>query len=425
MNLRHAALFILLLQLAPLAYAAIDCSGYHDMFTVRVLDGNRRPVENASVTVKYDRGQSFGDKYFTTPPKLTDASGQILYDIYNGGTNTRPIDCNIEINATAGGTKKSITIVAGQHGPTVDVILGDVFGLKFFVRDQFRAALPNATVNVGNYSGTTDRYGMFYKQLKKGVYPYFASYVDASQAGSLNITNDTEFEVLFPHYRITLDISDDTGKPLPATLTIFNKTFEMQDGHFENEKTFGDAVPYNVNYRGIITEGTIYPATEPIVNIRYDINAPQFGNITPQEMNGKIQLNIEVWDPNQYPSGLDMTSIKMFYKVEPSDATAPWNSAIVYTTGRNKFTADFQDLPADSIIKFRAEVKDKAGNRAEKEGKFSTFAVTPPENNTGNQTNPPPSGGQEQGIPLIYILGGAILLLLALYLVFRMKSKPA
>jgi hypothetical protein len=424
MNLRYVAIFILAIQVIPLVFAETNCTGYHDMFTVNVLDGNLKPVSNATVIVKYDRGQSFGDKYFITPPKQTDASGQILYDIYNGGTNVREIDCKIEINATAGGADKSVTIEAGKHGPTVDVIMSDVFSLKFFVRDQFRAALPNATVNVGNYSGVTDGSGMYFKEIKEGVYPYFASYVDASQAGSINISNDTEFEVLFPHYRITVDVSDDTGTPLPATLTIFNKTFEMQDGHFENEKTFGDSVPYTVNYRGIITEGTISPATLPIVELIYDINAPLFGNITPQTMNDRYQLQIEVWDPNEFADGLDISSMKMYYKLEPSDATTPWSNAVVYTTGRNKFTADFPKLPPDSIVKFRAEVKDKAGNRAEKEGKFSTYAVAPPVNNTGNETNPQPPPSQEQGIPLIYILGGVIVLVLGLYLVFRMKSKP-
>lgn len=425
MNLRYVAFFILALQVIPLVFAATtNCTGYHDTFTVNVLDGNRRPISNATVIVKYDRGQSFGDMYFVTPPKQTDSSGHILYDIYNGGTNVRAVDCNIEINATAGGAAKRVVIIAGKHGSTVDVLMDDVFSLKFFVRDQFKAALPNATVNVGNYSGVTDSSGMYFKQVKKGIYPYFASYVDASQAGSLNVSNDTEFEVLFPHYRITLDVSDDTGTPLAATLTIFNKTFEMQDGHFENEKTFGDSVPYSVNYRGIIKEGTISPATLPITEITYDINSPLFGNITPTTMNERYQLNIEVWDPNQYAEGLDVSSMKVYYKLEPSDATTPWSNAVVYTAARNKFTADFPELPSDSIIKFRAEVKDKAGNRAEKEGKFSTYAVAPPVNNTGNETNPQPPASQEQGIPLIYILGGVIVLVLGLYLVFRMKSKP-
>jgi len=421
MNLRYAVLLLIVLELAPIVFA--DCVGYHDAFYVRVLDGNKRPISDAVITVKYDRGLSFGEKYFTTPPKTTNSTGQIYYDLYNGGTTTRTIDCKIEINVSGGGSSKKEVIEANKHGPTVDVILGDVYQFRFYVRDQFKAPLPNSTVNVGNYSGDTDANGMFYKQLKTGKYSYFASFMDASQAGTLNVTNDTEFEVIFPHYKITLDVTDDAANPLPCTLEIFNKTFDLADGHFENEKTFGESVPYIVNYRGIKSEGTILPAAEPIVYVRYDINSPYFGNVTSDVVNNRFKINIEVWDPNQYASGLDVSTMKMYYKLEPSDATTPWSNAVVYTTGRNKFTADFPELPADSIVKFRAEVKDKAGNRAEKEGKFSTFAIVPPQNGTGNQTNPPPEPPQEQGIPLIYILGGGILLLLAVYLVFRMKTK--
>lgn len=422
MDFRYAVLFLIMLELAPIVFSA-DCIGYHDAFYVRVLDGNKRPVIGAEVTVKYDRGLSFGDKYFTTPVKATDSNGQVYYDIYNGGTTTRTIDCKIEINATGGGSKKTISIDAMKHGPTVDVILDDVFQMRFYVRNQFKAPLPNASVNVGNYSGETDSNGLFYRQMKRGRYEYFASFMDASQAGSLNVSNDTEYEVIFTHYRISLDVTDDAGKPLACELQILNKTFDLPDGHFENEKTFGEFIPYTVTYRGIKSEDAVMPATEPIVYVRYDVNSPLFGNITPDVVNNRYKLNIEVWDPNQYASGLDVSTIKMAYKLEPSDATTPWSNAIVYTTGRNKFTADFPELPANGIVKFRAEVKDKAGNRAEKEGKFSTFGINPEPNETQNETNPQPEPQQEQGIPLIYILGGGILLLLGVYLVFRMKTK--
>jgi hypothetical protein len=427
MNIRPAAalaVLVLILQLVPLT-AAASCAGYHETFTVNVLDASGRPIENASIVVKYDRGQSFGDKYFITPAKLTDSKGQIYYDIYNGGTNTRTIDCEIEINASAGGAAKTVVIEANKHGPTVDVIMEDVYTLRFFVRDQFKAALEDASVAVGNYSGTTDRYGMFTKQLRAGTYQYLASYMDAGQAGSMNITNDTEFEVLFSHYKVTLDVTDDSGNPLPVELMVFNRTFDLPDGHFENEKTFGEAVPYKVTYRGIVNESVITPVSEPIVTVRLDVSSPLFGNITPKTANDRYQLTVEAWDPNRYASGLDLGSMSVYYKIEPSDATTPWGKAIVYSAGRTSFTADFPELPDDSIIKFRAEVKDRAGNRAEKEGQFTTYAVAPPANTTQNETNPQPPEPQEQGIPLIYIIGGVFLLILAVYLVIHMKSKPA
>jgi hypothetical protein len=69
-------------------------------------------------------------------------------------------------------------------------------------------------------------------------------------------------------------------------------------------------------------------------------------------------------------------------------------------------------------------MNDKAGNKASIDGKFSTLAgQSEPVNNTQNQTNAQPTAEQEQGIPLLYIFAGAIVVLLAVYVVFRIKSQ--
>lgn len=422
MDFRYAFIFFVLANVIPPVFA--DCVGYTDSFDVRVLDGNLRPLPGANVTIKYDRGTSFGDKYFITAPKQTDENGVVHFDIYNQGTLTRPIDCNIQINGSIEASTKSVTVIANQHGPTIDVILSDAFPLRFYVRNQLKAGLQNATVTVGSKGGKTDQYGMWKGYFKTGTYDYFASYLHASQAGKLNITNDTEFEVVFTFYKIYIDVTDDAGVPLKATLTIFNNTFEMENGHYEYDMAFGELIPYEITYRGITKPDVITPATQPIVVLRYDITSPRITSITPAFVGNTYKLNIDVEDPNQYASGLDVSSIKAYYKLEPADATTPWSSAIVYTSGRNKFTADFPALPPNSIVKFRVEAKDKAGNRAEKEGQFSTY-VEPLENKTDNQTTPQQEGQSEQGIPLLYILLGVILAILGAYMVFRIKSKPA
>jgi hypothetical protein len=423
MDFRHVLVLVVLLQLSAPIFSA--CIGYNDSFDVRVLDGNLRPVPGASVWIKYDRGATFGDQYFTTPVNKTGPDGTFHYVIANQGTTTRTIDCKITINGSMGGQSVKLVTEANKHGPVVDVILSDVYPLDFYVRDQLKAPLPNASVTVANLSNKTDKDGRVRYYFKKGVYNYFASYLDASQPGKVNVSNDTTFEVVFPYYKISIDVTDDTGSPLPASLTIFNSTFEMANGHFEHDRTFGEVVPFVVDYKGIKTEDQILPASDPIVKITYDIHSPLFGNITPGILNNRPKLDITVSDPNQFASGIDVSSLKVSYKVEPSDVSTPWSAAVVYTTGRNKFTADFPELSPNTIVTFMIEVKDKAGNRADIDGKFSTFAESNPQNNTQNQTNTQPENPPEQGIPLLYIIGGVIILILAVYLVFRIKSKAS
>ncbi|MCI0530809.1 MAG: hypothetical protein L0Y74_02510, partial [candidate division Zixibacteria bacterium] len=368
--------------------AFAQCIGYLDSFDVRVLDGQLRPVEGALVTVKFDRGASFGDQYFTTAPKATDASGKVHFDIANQGTLTRPIDCKIVINGTAGGETKIVTVEANKHGPIVDVHLGDVYPVRFFVRDQLKAPIPNASVTLGNKSGKTDQFGSVKFFFKTGIYDYLASYQNAQQAGQVNVSNDTEFEVLFPYYKVSISVKDDNGQPLAAKLTIFNQSFEMQNGLYVNEKTFGDAVPYSVDYQGIVTDDIIYPASDPVVELTYDIHAPLFGEIKSEIVSGRPRLTIVASDPGQYASGLNVSSIKVRYKIGAADDSTPWSTAVTFTAGKDKFNSEFPELPKNSIVTFAIEIKDKAGNRADIQGKFSTFAEN--QTNTTNQTNTQP-----------------------------------
>ncbi|HSB46922.1 MAG TPA: hypothetical protein VLD37_02825 [Candidatus Bilamarchaeum sp.] len=421
MAFRQTLALIMLIGFISASYA--DCIGYLDSFDVRVLDGKLRPIQNASITVRFDRGATFGEQYFTTQPKLTDSSGKVHFDIANQGTLSRKIDCNIEINATAGGELRTVIVKANEHGPVVDIQLNSTYPLDFYVRDQLRAPLGNASVTVGNKSGKTDSAGKIRFYFKTGDYNYLASYQNAQQSGTLTVSNDTEFEVLFPHYRISISVKDDNGAPLPATLMIFNDSFEMQGGTYENERTFGESIPYSVDYKGIIKEGVLYPATEPIADLTFDIHAPLIGQITPTTVNSRPRLTVMASDPGQYASGLDVSSMKVRYKIEPSDDSTPWSTATTFTAGKNTFNSEFPELPKNSIVRFMVEVKDKAGNRADLEGKFSTFAEQNPSNNTTNQSNPQPGGQPEQGIPLLYIIVGIIVLVLGVYMVIRMKSK--
>ncbi|MEW6748135.1 MAG: hypothetical protein AB1295_00300 [Candidatus Micrarchaeota archaeon] len=412
-------IFISILLLSATAIFA-DCVGYTDSFDVRVLDGNLKPVEGAAVQVTYDRGASFGEQYFTTPVRYTDASGKVHYDIYNQGTLSRDIDCAIKINATIGGSSKKATVEANAHGPIVDLQISDLYILRFYVRDQLGAPLTNASVSVNGQTNKTDATGKVAYRFKTGTYEYFASYRNAYQPGHLTIQNESDFVVVFPFYKISIEATDDGGNPLPATLTIFNESFIMENGRYGLERAFGDEIPYSINYMGLVTEDVMIPSLDPMVEVRYDITSPLIKSITPDFVGNTYKLQIHTEDPNEFASGLDQSSVKVYYRVEPADAAVPWSNAIVFTAGKDLFTADFPELPESRLVKFRIELKDKAGNRAEQEGTFTTSAA-PILTNDSESTQPPPE--EEHGIPLIYIIGGVIVVISAIYLVFRIKSK--
>lgn len=418
MNYRYIVLFLIL---SHTVFA--DCVGYNDTFDVRVLDAKNRPIPDAEVQIKYDRGATFGDQYFITPVKYTDSEGKVPFDVWNLGATSRRIDCTIYINATIGGTLRKKEVEANEHGPVVDVVLDNVYPVWFYVRDHKRMPIEKASVTLGGKTEKTDEDGLMTFYYRKGQYSYLASYLDARQAGTIDVNNDTNFEVLFTYHSVTVDVVDDSGERLDSSLYIFNQTFQLENGHFEYEKTFGETIPYTVTYKGTTRTGTIVPSANPTATVVYDIHSPLFGEITPQASNNWTKLLIEVSDPGEFASGLDVSSIKVTYRLEPSEPADPWNTAVTFSTGHNMFTADFPELPPNSIVNFRIEIKDRTGNRADIDGKFSTFRGDGvPQDSTQNQTNAQTTGPEEQETPLLYIIGGVILVFLIVYFVFRIKS---
>ncbi len=428
MHYRHIALFLLLVCVAFQVVHAqqvvlpkhANCTNYSDSFDVRVLDAKLRVVSGALVQVTFDRGATFGSKYFTTSPRYTDSSGLVHFDLLNQGTNTRTIDCNIQINASLAGKCNITTVFALEHSTIIDLSL-PLYPVRFYIRDRLGGPLANATISVSNLTETTDANGMAAFFLGKGSQAYLASYLDGSQAGQVNISDDATIEVVLRSYNVTFEVVDDFGSPLSATLFIFNRTFQLENGTFEYAKTFGEEIPYRTEYKGISQEGVLVPSVNTDARITYDIHAPLFGSMRPEVSGSRYQLVIPVSDPGSAPSGVNFNSIRVTYRVEPAEPTTPWSTAVTFTSGRDTVTAQFPALPPGSIVSFRAEMSDNSGNRATIEGKFSTLAA--PANNTQNQTNPPPNGGQEQGIPLLYIFVGVIVALLIIYVVFRIKSQ--
>jgi len=222
-----------------------------------------------------------------------------------------------------------------------------------------------------------------------------------------------------------VDVIDDFEQPLNATLRMFNQTFQMEDGHFEYNRTFGNDIPYTITYKGEEKSGRMDASDDPTLEVIYDIHAPKFGDITSTIGMNFTKLRIEVSDPGQHASGIDLPTFQVLYKVEPSSASDPWNKAVTFSTERGVFTADFRSLPPNRVVNFKVEVSDNAGNRADIDGQFSTYQPEDKPSDTQDQTETQENGQEEQEIPLIYIIGGVILIIIGIYLVIRIKSMTS
>ena len=423
MNFRYL-LFILLL--AATIFADTRCNtSFIDTITIRALDIKARPIEGAQVFVHYQYSGSIGvngsGTFHTVGPLNTSSAGTVKTTVSNIEQTASRLDCDIDINATTGGVTGTTSAVANAHASTIDVTV-NVYPIDIYVRDQQNAPVGNATVTIGSESKKTDKNGYVRFFSAGGELSYLMSYQDGKQAGSITVSDDSTLGITLEAYPVTIDVMDDDGEPLNATLTIQNKTVQLDsDGHFYDSKVFGTEIELDVTYAGVTKSFTIYPAVENTETVVFDFGPPTIGNITKEETDGKVRMRILVSDEGLYPSGVDSSSIIVSYTPESSGDSGQWSNAITYVSQKNIFIADFPEFSQNTIVQFKVEISDKEGNKATRTGKFTTS--TPVTATNGTNTQPPASSTEE--FPLIYVFGSVLIVVFLAYVFLRLRGKGA
>lgn len=420
MKYRYLLFFIILLATASFADTRCDTS-YTDNLTIRVLDAKSRPVDGATVYFFHQYSGSVGASgtgtYHTIGPKFTDSQGLVKYKVKNIEQTASKLNCDITINASEGGGFKKETIIANAHSAFIDLKL-DIYPVYVYAKGQDGYPIKNATVTADSKSKKTDQNGYVKFYSKAGKLDYLVSYLEGKQSGSIQVTGDTTYSVVMSFYTITVDVVDDMGKPLNSSISIFNKVYQLEDGHFSKDKTFGTEVDFTVTYAGVSKKLKMYPAVDPKKQVVFDLTSPKIGNITKSDIKGKTRLSIPVTDGGLYPSGVDTSSIVVTYRLEPAASTAQWSRAVTYVSSKNVFIADFPEFKPNSLVQFKVEVADKEGNKATVNGRFSTSSATQPANVTKPQT--PTEEGDE--FPFLNIVIGALIMIFIIYLFFRLKG---
>jgi len=406
--MKQLSLVLFLVLLAQFVSAAeIDCRGYTDSFDVRVLDAKLRPVEGALVTVMFDRGASFGEQYFVTEPLPTNADGIRHFSIANQGTETRKIDCRIWINATLGKAKATKTVIANSHGQFIDLNL-NVYLLDMIVDDQNGKPIENATVTVNGISKLTGKDGRARFYTPPGLIDYVASYYRGKESGKIYIRNDTNYEIVLRRHSVSIDSVDDEGKPVEATIFIFNESFPMTNGHYETE-VFGDTIEGTVSYAGFEKTIVMDLDRRNTSVVVFDLRPPSIKSTEITVIGKRPRMTIRVADDGKYASGVNVSGTKVIYRILPLEVGSGWSSATTFATSLDTFVSDFPELESDKTIEFRIEIRDNEGNTAVREGRFVV-----PESNveiTQDQTQ------TDKNSQILYIAIVVIIIIVAVYIV--------
>ena len=395
---------------------AADCAGYTDEFDVRALDAKLRPVEGAYIQVTYDRGSSFGQQYFTTEPLRTDGEGIVHMAVYNQGTETRPIDCTIWVNATIGDGYAERTIEANSHPLTVDLNL-DVYPIDIRVNDMAGNPIEGAVVTINGESKETGSNGRVKFHAAPGTVDYFVSYEKGTEGGTIPVTDDVDYEVVLYRYTVTINAVDDRGNPVDAVITILNETMAMADGVYQSDEIYGNTLEAELEYAGIEKSIVMDLAKETERTVVFDVNPPTIDSTSTSMVGSRPRLTIKLADEGEYASGVDSSAVKVTYRILPSP-DAQWVDATVFVSGVNTYTIDFPEIGENKLIDFKIEARDMEGNKVVQSGKFVT------EKEEENGETPPEVEETDQDFPLIYIIIGAILIIVVVYIVrYLLKRK--
>jgi len=401
--------FVLLLALLVqfVAAAEMDCRGYTDSFYVRVLDAKLRPVEGALVRVMFDRGTSFGEQYFVTDPLPTNSDGTRYFSIANQGTETRKIDCRIWINATLGNAKATKIVTANSHGQFIDLNL-NVYLLDVLVDDQNGMPIENATVTINGISKPTGKDGRVRFYTPPGLIDYLASYYRGKESGKIYVRNDTDYEIVLRRHSVSIDAVDDEGKPVEATISIFNESFPMINGHYETE-AFGNTIEGNISYMGIEKRIEMDLDKSNTSVVVFDLRPPSIQSTEITVIGKRPRMTIRVADDGKYASGVNVSATKVIYRILPLEVGSGWSSATTFAASLDTFVSDFPELESDKTIEFRIEIRDEEGNTAVREGRFVV-----PESNVETTQNQAQTDKNSQ---ILYIAIVVIIIIVAVYIV--------
>ncbi len=388
---------------------------YYDVINVRALDAYLRPVQNAFASVRYQVDKSTGKGFFTTPKKPTGESGNVSFFIRNQEAIPSNLDCNVYVFLTFQGANYSKKVIAQSHPSFIDFNL-DAYILRVLVVDEHNSAINGATVFVNDLNQTTSN-GMTEFKVLKGNTRIFVKYLEGKAEDTIDVKNDSTFTVQLVFYKLKINVLDDRGNPLDARVTIDDSDYQASNGELSFGKFVGQYHTAVVEYGGKQKTLDLDLAENSEYDAYFDSGAPRIENVNVVEENGKLKVVVIADDPGKYPSGLPSSAASLRY-VTPDGGS---KKISFYQSKPSEFVAEIPVASGMSEISFTIEIRDKENNKAIAEGlhKLSPNSQNASSSDSGQAGNNTPS----DGIPLHYIVGGIIILLVVFYAVYRLKFK--
>lgn len=433
------SLFLLMAALMAAAYCenvtsysfgdADTCwPNFVDNLTVQVTNLDMLPLEGIGVSVHYQYSKSFGNVYYDTAYTPTDRNGMMHVTVANREPKKDSVDCDLKITAKHDTALASTTVKATSHAGVI-VLPIDLKLLNVHITDSYGKPIKGARVYANSMNATTDFSGRAAFLVGAGTVKVSAVFGEGVQEESVAVSAEDkkkDMTISVPVFDVEFKVVDHTGKPLDAAITIGKKT-ERTDGNgtarFYNISAYVPVV--KATYNGIAKEIQPDFFSSKKETVIFDMSPPDIASVDVLQGKATTKLVMGIEDGGTHASGIDAGGITVQY----SYGGKTWESAPVYLSGKNQFTADIPKTEHDGFVDFVIYAKDRDGNVQKLEGQFLSKAG-PVAN--GTQDGPavpdlpevPSAPAKEDGLPIIPMAIGAAVLI-GLFLIYRMKfAKP-
>lgn len=398
-----------LLFFASDAFAASCEAGFTDTINIKVIDYKYRPIENAIVTVTYQKDQTTGKGYVTTNPRYTPADGKLTETIRNIEVFDNKVKCDVTITAEYDGEIVEKEITAESHYAEIIVRFEDVRLLNLKIVDKLGAPIANTQIRVNQMYTNTSESGQASILVNMGTVEVAVPYLSGVIAQDIEVTDDTSYTLQAKVYSMNLEVVDDQGDPLVAQ--IFVEEQEYRGTGVEIEEIALQNPYVKVVYGALEKIPHIDLVMETNYVVSFDITPPEIKNVEVERDEEDLRIRFFVYDYGTYATGPNLDETTVSYTLGGIT-----EYAVPYVDS-GSYIVEMPTPPVNTLLRFTITTYDMEGNMNAVNGQYLVTPtvengdIFPPTNETNGGEDQPPTEPEDN--TLLIIVGVVVIVVLA------------
>lgn len=359
-------------------------AGFTDTLNIKVIDHKYRPIEDAKVTVTYQKDQTTGKGYITTNPRYTGADGKVQETIRNIEVFENRVKCDVTITAEYDGVIVEREIEAQSHSAELQVRFEDAYLLALKVVDKHGSPITGTQIRINEMYFNTSSTGYVSIIVNSGTVEVAVPYLNGVISQDIEVEDDTSYTLQARVYPLSVQVVDDQGDPLVADIFIEDQKYEGTGVEIEE---IALQSPYvEVVYGSLEKTPEIDLSMETEYIVSFDLTAPEIKNVEVERDEDELRIRFFVYDYGTYATGPNLDETTVSYTVGGiTEYAVPYADS-------GSYVVEMPVPPENTLLRFTITTYDMEGNMQTVNGQY---LVTPEQENGGE--TPPLTNGEENG----------------------------